>query len=48
MEWKPFFEAQRGQIQTIQTQRATTDTQIDRLVYVLYGLTEADIALVEA
>lgn len=48
MEWKPFFEAQRGQIQTIQTQRATTDTQIDRLVYVLYGLTEADVALVEA
>jgi hypothetical protein len=28
-------------------QIAATDTQIDRLVYTLYGLTEAEIALVE-
>ena len=48
MEWKPVFEAQRSQLQTIQIQRTATDDQIDRLVYALYGLTDADIALVEA
>ena len=48
MEWQSFFEAQRTQIQALQAARTATDQQIDRLVYALYGLTDADIALIEA
>ena len=47
MEWKPFYEEQRAKAATIQTQRTTTDRQIDQLVYALYGLTQAEIAIVE-
>lgn len=39
---------QNPQMKTIlQRQIATTDGQIDRLVYELYGLTEEEIAIVE-
>lgn len=47
MEWKPFFDEQRAKATALQTERTATDRQIDRLVYALYGLTDADIALVE-
>ena len=47
MEWQGFFAEQRTRIQVLQTERTTTDTQIDRLVYALYGLSKADITLVE-
>lgn len=47
MEWKPFFDEQRAKALALQTERSTTDRQIDQLVYALYGLTDADVALVE-
>jgi len=33
--------------ESVQRQIETTDRQIDRLVYQLYGLTEAEISIVE-
>ncbi|MCY7357143.1 MAG: restriction endonuclease subunit M, partial [Rudanella sp.] len=47
LEWKPFYEEQRAKVVALQTERTNTDRQIDQLVYVLYGLTVAEIALVE-
>ena len=47
MDWKIFYADQRAKALDLQTQRAATDRQIDELVYVLYGLTETEIALVE-
>lgn len=36
------------ELESIQRQIATTDRQIDSLVYELYGLTEGEIGIVEA
>lgn len=47
MEWKPFFAEQCTKALALQTERTTTDRQIDQLVYTLYGLTDAEIAIVE-
>jgi len=47
LEWKSFFADQCTKALTLQTDRANTDRQIDQLVYALYGLTDAEIALVD-
>ena len=47
MDWRSFYADQRAKALDLQTQRAATDRQIDKLVYVLYELTETEIALVE-
>ena len=47
MEWKPFYEEQRAKATVLLTTRTTTDHRIDQLVYDLYGLTEAEISVVE-
>lgn len=47
-EWKTFFEEQQQEIKALQADIAKTDAEIDRMVYELYGLTEEEIAIVEA
>ncbi len=44
---KPFGSGRQAARDLIATQIAATDRQIDALVYELYGLTEAEIAVVE-
>ena len=46
-EWLPYFTEQRAKAQALQARIEKTDTEIDALVYQLYGLTEEEIALVE-
>lgn len=47
MEWEGVFEEQRAAAQALQAAIKTTDDEIDRLVYELYGLTEEEIRIVE-
>jgi hypothetical protein len=42
-----YFSAQQAKAQALQAQIERTDREIDGLVYGLYGLTEAEIAVVE-
>ncbi|MBC8755975.1 N-6 DNA methylase [Kordia sp. YSTF-M3] len=47
-EWLELFEEKKKEAQELQTQINATDKQIDTMVYELYGLTEDEIAIVEA
>ena len=47
LEWLEIFEDTKNQLQELQTQIATTDKQINTLVYKLYDLTEEEIKIVE-
>ena len=48
LEWLEVFEDTKKSLQEIQTQIAATDKEINALVYQLYGLTDEEIAVVEA
>ena len=47
-EWEDYFATEQHKAQTLQTQIQQTDQQIDHMVYQLYGLTDDDIAIIEA
>ena len=47
LEWLEIFEDTKNQLQELQTQIATTDKEINTLVYKLYDLTEEEIKIVE-
>ncbi len=46
-EWEPYFNQYRTDCAALRSEIATTDREIDRLVYTLYGLTDEEIAVVE-
>ncbi len=46
-EWASYFEKERQKAKTIVKKLADTDREIDGLVYGLYGLTKAEIAIIE-
>jgi type II restriction/modification system DNA methylase subunit YeeA len=46
-EWENYFVQEAYKALAIKNQLETTDRYIDQLVYALYGLTEAEISIVE-
>ena len=46
-ELEDYFNAYQAECQSLKTAIATTDTEIDRKVYALYGLTDEEIGVVE-
>lgn len=46
-EWMEFFDQYTSECQQLKTQIETTDKQIDKMVYELYGLTDEEIKIVE-
>lgn len=46
-EWEEYFTAEQAKTLEIKKQIDTTDREIDRMVYELYGLTEEEIKIVE-
>lgn len=46
-ELEDYFNPYKAECQALKTTIATTDREIDRLVYTLYGLTDEEIAVVE-
>lgn len=46
-EWMEFFDQYTSECQLLKTQIETTDKQIDKMVYELYGLTDEEIKIVE-
>ena len=46
-EWEDYFTAEQQKAQNLKQQIAATDSEIDRMVYELYGLTEEEIRIVE-
>lgn len=47
-EWMEYFIEEQSIIRSLQDEIKQTDAEIDRLVYQLYDLTEAEIAIVES
>jgi hypothetical protein len=46
-EWEHYFNTEKYKALEIQSQISWTDTEIDKMVYQLYGLTEEEIGIVE-
>lgn len=46
-EWMDLFEESKAKIQTLKTQIETTENEIDKMVYELYGLNEEEIEIVK-
>jgi type I restriction-modification system DNA methylase subunit len=46
-EWEEHFESYQKELLSLQSQIGSTDKQIDKMVYELYGLSEEEIAVVE-
>ena len=46
-EWEEYFNQYKTECQSLKTQIAATDKEIDKKVYELYGLTEEEIEVVE-
>ncbi|MBR5643547.1 MAG: N-6 DNA methylase [Salinivirgaceae bacterium] len=46
-ELEDYFNAYQSECQSLKTAIATTDHEIDRMVYALYGLTDEEIAVIE-
>ena len=46
-EWEKYFNQYKTECQSLKTQIETTDKEIDKKVYELYGLTEEEIEVVE-
>lgn len=46
-EWEEYFNAEQQKALNLKQKIAATDTEIDRMVYELYGLTEEEIRIVE-
>ncbi|MBE7648762.1 Eco57I restriction-modification methylase domain-containing protein [Tenacibaculum finnmarkense] len=47
MDWMDVFTVKKSEAQALQTQINQTDKEIDTMVYKLYNLTDAEIAIVE-
>ena len=47
MEWMEVFETNKSEAQTLKAEIDKTDTEIDTMVYELYGLTKEEIEIVE-
>ena len=47
MEWMEVFETNKSEAQTLKAEIDKTDTEIDQMVYELYGLTKEEIEIVE-
>ncbi|WP_233900601.1 Eco57I restriction-modification methylase domain-containing protein [Tenacibaculum piscium] len=47
MDWMDVFMVKKAEAQALKTQINQTDTEIDAMVYKLYNLTDAEIAIVE-
>ena len=47
MEWMEVFETKKAEAQTLKAEIGKTDKEIDQMVYESYGLTAAEIAIVE-
>ena len=46
-EWEVYFLQEAKQALTLKSEIDKTDTEIDRMVYELYGLTDEEIKIVE-
>lgn len=46
-EWEEYFNQYKTECQSLKTQIETTDKEIDKKVYELYGLTEEEVKVVE-
>jgi type I restriction-modification system DNA methylase subunit len=46
-EWENYFDTEKNKAMAIQSQISTTDNEIDKMVYQLYGLTKDEIGIVE-
>jgi len=46
-EWMNYFNEQKEKAQNLKSEIDKTDSEIDQMVYKLYGLTEDEIAIVE-
>lgn len=46
-DWEQYFDQEKNKAVQIQSQITSTDQEIDRMVYELYGLTEEEIGIVE-
>ena len=46
-EWEEYFDSYKQQCNDLSSQIAKTDREIDYMVYNLYGLTDAEIEIVE-
>lgn len=46
-EWEDYFATEQQKAQNLKQQITATDSEIDRMVYGLYGLTEEEIRIVE-
>ena len=46
-EWEDYFSQEQQKAVALKQQIDTTDKEIDKMVYELYGLTEEEIAIVE-
>jgi len=46
-EWMEYFNQQKAKADELKSQIAQTDSEIDAMVYELYGLTEEEIRVVE-
>ncbi|WP_370424498.1 hypothetical protein [Tenacibaculum dicentrarchi] len=47
MDWMDVFTVKKAEAQALKTQINQTDKEIDAMVYKLYNLTDAEIAIVE-
>lgn len=47
-DWEHYFDQEKNKAVQIQSQITSTDQEIDRMVYELYGLTEEEIKIIEA
>ena len=46
-EWEEYFDSYKQQCNNLSSQITKTDREIDYMVYNLYGLTDAEIEIVE-
>ena len=46
-DWKDYFVKTKSEINQLKSEITNADTEIDRMVYELYGLTEEEIQIVE-
>ena len=46
-DWEDYFQKEKSKAVEIQNQISTTDAEIDKMVYELYGLSEEEIEIVE-
>jgi len=46
-EWEEYFEAYQKELLALKAQIDSTDKEIDKMVYELYGLSEEEIRVVE-